>query len=194
MKLIVGLGNPGARYENTRHNLGFRVVDELSRRYSISTKQEKFHAWFGSGVVGCEQVVLAKPTTFMNLSGQAVLALVQFYACGSNDLLIIADDMALPLGKLRFRARGSAGGHNGLADIIQRLGTEEINRLRFGIGSAAFDAVDHVLSSFSMEEQPIAQAVIPLAAEAVVHWVESGIEAAMNQYNPDPQTDERTNR
>lgn len=187
MRLIVGLGNPGTRYEDARHNLGFMVVDELARRHDIDMGQEKFHAWVGMWDSGDTKVVLAKPTTFMNRSGQAVQAIGSFYKLELGDLLVVTDDLALPLGKLRFRARGSPGGHNGLADISQRLGTEEFARLRIGIDSPAFDAVDHVLGEFDESELPIVQAAVARAAAAATCWIEKGLVAAMNEYNPDLQ-------
>lgn len=187
MKLVVGLGNPGSQYRDTRHNLGFMVVDRLADRHGIDLSQEKFHAWIGLGSVGGDKVALAKPTTFVNRSGQAVQAIGRFYKLELGDLLVVTDDMALPLGKIRFRPAGSAGGHNGLADVAQRLGTEDFGRLRVGIGSANYNAVDHVLGRFEDEELPDVKKVVERAADAVTCWIENDIAVAMNAFNPDPK-------
>jgi PTH1 family peptidyl-tRNA hydrolase len=183
VKLIVGLGNPGQKYAGTRHNVGFRVIDELARRWSIDLPQEKFHAWFGRGTLAGEQVVLLKPTTFMNRSGPAVLAAGRFYRLEPTDLLVISDDLALPLGRLRLRARGGAGGHNGLQDIIDRLGSDAFARMRLGIDPPIGDPADYVLSRFSESEESIVAATCCRAADAVECWVERGTEFAMNRYN-----------
>jgi PTH1 family peptidyl-tRNA hydrolase len=183
VKLIVGLGNPGARYESTRHNLGFRVVDELGSRWSIPTSQEKFHAWFGPGVIRDQPVVLLKPTTFMNRSGQAVQPAGRFYRLELEDLLVISDDLSLPVGRLRMRRDGSAGGHLGLSDIIQRLGSESFARLRIGIGEAIGDPAVYVLEPFSPEEGGVISSVIRRAADAVEGWITEGPEATMNRFN-----------
>ncbi|MCG3137594.1 MAG: Peptidyl-tRNA hydrolase [Phycisphaerae bacterium] len=185
MKLVVGLGNPGTKYQRTRHNLGFLTVDALAAKLSVDLSLEKFHAWFSQGELGGEKLLLAKPTTFMNRSGQAVLAIVQFYKLTAADLLVIYDDMALPLGKLRLRAGGSPGGHNGIADICTRLGTEEIPRLRLGISAATWDATSHVLSEFGAEEWPEVLPAIQRAVEATCCWAELGLTTAMNRYNLD---------
>ena len=150
MKLIVGLGNPGKEYEFTRHNVGFRVVDLLAKRWQIEMSTEKFHAWFGRGMIREDQAVLLKPTTFMNRSGRAVLAAVRFYQLEEPDLVTILDDVALELGRLRMRRQGSAGGHNGLQSIISHLGTSEFARLRIGVGPRPEreEMVDHVLGAF----------------------------------------------
>lgn len=183
MKLIVGLGNPGARYEHTRHNLGFRAVNELGRRWSISTGQEKFHAWFGTGVIHDQPVVLLKPTTFMNRSGQAVQPAGHFYRLELEDLLVISDDLSLPPGRLRLRSGGSAGGHQGLADVIRLLGTESFARLRIGIGEAIGDPAVYVLERFLPEEEAVVSTMIRRAADAVECWITEGSEAAMNRFN-----------
>ncbi|MCK4660658.1 MAG: aminoacyl-tRNA hydrolase [Phycisphaerae bacterium] len=183
MKLIVGLGNPGSKYAGTRHNVGFRVIDELAARWGIDTRQEKFHAWFGKGVIREEPAVLLKPTTFMNRSGQAVLAAGRFYRLEVGDLVVVGDDLALPPGRLRLRAAGSAGSHRGLQDIISRVGTCEFARLRIGIGSAIGDAAGYVLSPFAASEEAIIQRVIPQAADAIECWITSGPEETMNRYN-----------
>jgi peptidyl-tRNA hydrolase, PTH1 family len=183
VKLIVGLGNPGKQYELTRHNVGFRTVDVLAGRWRIGMSVEKFHAWFGSGMVGGEGAVLLKPTTFMNRSGQAVLAAGRFYQLELRDLLMISDDWALPLGRLRMRVRGSAGGHKGLQDAVDRLGTEEFCRLRIGIGEPVGPPTPYVLTAFSADEEEVIRPAIEQAADAVERWAAQGPEAAMNRYN-----------
>ena len=162
------------------------VADELAQRSGIELGRERFHAWLGVGHLCSERVVLAKPSTFMNRSGRAVQALGQFYKLELEDLLVVTDDLALPLGKLRARARGSAGGHRGLQDIVQRLGTEAFARLRIGIESPTFDAVDHVLGAFEEHELPAVQAAVARAADGATCWIQDGIDALMNRYNADP--------
>lgn len=190
MKLIVGLGNPGPRYESTRHNVGFRVADELAGRWKVDLGREQFHGWAGSAVVGEERVLLLKPTTFMNRSGQAVQAAGRFHRLEPADLLVISDDFALPLGRLRMRARGSAGSHNGLSDIVNRLGSEEFARLRIGIGGPVGDPARYVLERFADAEEPIVRQVVLRAADAVECWLARGVEAAMNEYNGLPDVGE----
>ena len=183
MKVVVGLGNPGTRYRHARHNLGFMVVDELARRHGIDTGREKFHAWVGTGEIGGHKVLLAKPTTFMNRSGRAVIALGRFYKLDLGEVLVVADDLALPLGRLRIRAQGSAGGHNGLKDIIDCLGNDEFPRLRMGIDSPQYDATGHVLGDFSDEEMPTVDEAIARSADAATCWIQEGVDSAMNLYN-----------
>lgn len=188
MKLVVGLGNPGSRYRRTRHNLGFMVIDRLAERWAIDVTRERMNAWIGNGRFGEHAVVLAKPTTFMNRSGSAVQAIGHFYRLQRTDLLVVTDDLALPLGKLRLRAQGSAGGHNGLADIIERLGTQDFARLRVGIDSPTYGATDHVLGEFDPADAAVVQAAVDRAADAVACWIEYGVEAAMNRFNSEPPT------
>ncbi len=183
MKLIVGLGNPGSKYAATRHNVGFRVIDELASRWDIATKQEKFHAWFGKGVICGEPTLLLKPTTFMNRSGQAVVAAGRFYRLELADLAVVGDDLALPPGRLRLRPLGSAGSHRGLQDIINRMGTDVFVRLRIGIGSAIGDAADFVLSPFVAEEEEIIERVVARSADALECWITNGSEETMNRFN-----------
>jgi PTH1 family peptidyl-tRNA hydrolase len=183
VKLIVGLGNPGKRYEGTRHNLGFAVVDRLSRRWRIDMSREKFHAWFGDGRFGEERIVLLKPTTFMNKSGQAVWPAIRFYDCQPADLLVILDDAAMPLGQLRMRARGSGGGHNGLQSVIDRVGSTEFPRLRLGIDAPQRVSAGYVLSRFSESELPAVEEMMETAVDAVKCWIENGPVATMNRFN-----------
>ncbi len=183
MKLIVGLGNPGKQYELTRHNVGFRVVDLLSQRLQIDMLTEKFHAWFGAGLYGSHKVTLLKPTTFMNRSGQAVLAAVKFYRLEAEDLLVVYDDVALDLGRLRIRKQGSAGGHNGLSDIINRCGSDVFCRMRVGIGQPLGSQTQYVLGRFAENEQSVINDAIGQAANAIEEWIEHGADSAMNKYN-----------
>jgi len=188
VKLVVGLGNPGSKYCNTRHNLGYMVIDELGSRQAIDLSQEKFHAWIGIGEICDQKIVLAKPSTFVNRSGQAVLAIGRFYQLDIKDVLIIADDMALPIGKLRIREKGGSGGHNGLKDIRERLGTADFARLRLGIDAAEYNATQHVLGKFTDREKPIIMQEVRKAADAVTCWVDKGITTAMNTFNVDPNS------
>jgi peptidyl-tRNA hydrolase, PTH1 family len=184
MKMIVGLGNPGGRYSGTRHNVGFAVLDSLTRRLGVEVKKKKFGALLGDGVLGDKKVVLLKPMRFMNNSGQVVATAAGFYRVNKEDVLIIADDMALEPGRIRIRSKGSAGGHNGLGDIIARLGSEDFARLRVGIGGSGADTgADYVLSRPAGAEKQLLNGAIERAAQAVVCWVEEGIDSAMNKYN-----------
>jgi peptidyl-tRNA hydrolase, PTH1 family len=187
MKLVVGLGNPGRRYVDTRHNMGFRVVGELARRYALSSPRARFHGEVTEAVWGDVRCLLLCPMTYMNRSGMSVLAACDFYKMDLSDLLVVCDDFNLPLARLRVRAKGSSGGQKGLEDTIRCLGTEQFPRLRIGIGSPphGWDAADFVLSRFSDEELPLVKEVIVRAADAVVTWTHEGIENCMSQYNAD---------
>ncbi|MGD2094818.1 MAG: aminoacyl-tRNA hydrolase [Phycisphaerales bacterium] len=184
MKMVVGLGNPGEEYVDTRHNTGFKVIDSLSKVLGIEVRKRKFAARFGSGEFADKKLILLKPWQFMNRSGQAVATAKGFYKLSIKDLLVITDDMDLEPGRIRIRAKGSAGGHNGLADIIEKLGTNEFARCRIGIGHGEEqDAVDHVLNKPSDTEQPLLAEAIEKAKEAVLCWIEYGIEKTMNEFN-----------
>jgi len=185
MKLIVGLGNPGNRYVGTRHNVGFEVIAELARRHAATTPREKFQAEVAEATIADQKVLLLCPLTFMNLSGQAVQPARDFYKVENGDLLVVCDDFALPLGTIRLRAQGSSGGQKGLEDILRRLGTEEVPRLRIGIGPVpeGWDAANFVLGKFSKEESAEATESMKRAADAVATWVRDGLAKAMNQYN-----------
>ena len=193
MKVIVGLGNPGREYRNNRHNVGYRVIEQLAVRWSIGLDREKHHGRFGGGSVGNERVVLLQPLTFMNKSGVAVAEAMQFYKTPLSDLMVVVDDMALPLAQLRLRAGGSAGGHNGLQDIIDRLGSNGFNRLRVGIDApAGSGAIDYVLGDFSETEAEAMADVLPMAADAVACWLTDGISEAMTRYNQRPKQEDTT--
>lgn len=183
MKLVVGLGNPGPKYAGTRHNVGFEVVDRLAARWRVDMSREQFHGWFGQADVDADRVGLLKPTTWMNRSGRAVAAAVQFFKLGPTDLVVVVDDLALPLGKLRMRTSGSAGGHNGLQDIIERLGSDAWARIRIGIGQAEGLGAQYVLSRFSEQEQATMTIAFDRAADMVECWVRQGPESAMNKFN-----------
>jgi PTH1 family peptidyl-tRNA hydrolase len=184
MRLIVGLGNPGKRYADTRHNIGFKVIDLLADALGVNIKKRKFGARFGVGRIGDKQLILLKPWRFVNLSGESVSEAMSFYKVDIGDLLVVVDDMALPVGKVRLRSRGTSGGHNGLEDIIEKLGSEGFCRCRVGIGAGGTtDAVDFVLSKPAAAERDGLDEAMDRARDAVLCWVEKGIEATMSEYN-----------
>ena len=186
MKLVVGLGNPGPEYRETRHNVGFLVVDELTKRWRVSDAwREKFDALQIKTAVGDEPVIVAKPLTFMNLSGQAVAGLAGFYKIDPPDVFVVTDDVALPLGRLRARREGGAGGHNGLKSLIQHLGTQAFPRMRVGVGRGddRRDLADHVLGRFEAGERDIVSAAVLRAADATEMFLREGIERAMSAFN-----------
>ncbi len=185
MKLVVGLGNPGRRYEGTRHNVGFIIVGELAKKYAAGGLKTRFQGETAEADVDGEKVLLLTPTTFMNLSGASVLAARDFYKIPHENLLVVCDDLNLPLAKLRVRAAGSAGGQKGLEDIIRRLGTNEFARLRVGIGAPpnGWSWPDFVLSKFTKEEIPAMEQAVARAIEAIVVWAREGVQACMNRYN-----------
>lgn len=191
MKLIVGLGNPGAKYRGTRHNIGFAVLDELAARWQVSFESAPVDALIAK-VRGADEVLLAKPLTFMNASGEAVGALLRYYKIEIADLLVVVDDVQLPLGKIRARVRGSAGGHNGLKSIVAHVG-DAFSRLRLGVGRGdpRRDLADHVLTRFDADEAAEVERVTARAADAAEMFVTSGIGAVMNGFNGgDPATTE----
>lgn len=185
MILIVGLGNPGREYANTRHNIGFRAIDQLSQQYSIPLNQKKHKAIYGSGYIEGQKVILAQPQTYMNLSGESVRELVDFYKIEPEDVIVIFDDISLPVGQLRLRKKGSAGGHNGIKNIIAHLGSQDFPRIKIGVGEkpAGWDLKDHVLGAFSKEDEPLVKESIENAADACKIMLTDGIESAMNLYN-----------
>ncbi len=184
IRLVVGLGNPGPEYAETRHNLGFKVIETLEDALGIEVKQRKFNARLGEGWHAGRKVILMKPWTFMNRSGAPVATAVGFYKLDVRDLMVIVDDMALETGVLRIRAGGSAGGHNGLADIIQKLGTDEFARCRVGIGARPGEqAVGHVLGRPESEEKPFLNRAILRARDAVRCWLDVGVDKTMNEFN-----------
>jgi len=185
MKLVVGLGNPGRRYEGTRHNVGFIVVGQVAKKHSVGTVRERFQGETIDADLDGEKALLLTPSTFMNLSGSSVLAARDFYKIPTEEIPVVCDDLNLPLAKLRLRAGGSAGGQKGLEDIIRRLGTDAFARLRIGIGSPpnGWNWADFVLSKFHKDELPDMELAAARSVEAVEVWAREGIQAAMNRYN-----------
>lgn len=186
MRLIVGLGNPGEKYSHSRHNVGFDVIDILSQKLNIPVKKLKCRATVGEGVVGGEKIVLIKPQTFMNLSGLTVSDALSWYKAAPQDMLLIVDDIDLPLGQVRIRGKGGPGTHNGLRHIVQCTGTGDFPRVRVGVGAPPpeWDLADWVLSKYADEEtRKTAFDAYMLAAEAALCWAEHGIDLAMNRYN-----------
>lgn len=183
-KVVVGLGNPGEKYIHTRHNMGFKVIDSVARMLKTDVRKRKFSARLGQAEFANKKLILLKPWQMMNCSGQAVEQAVSFYRVAMSDLLVVTDDMALPLGRIRLRPNGSAGGHNGLADIIEKLGADEFARCRIGIGGCDdVDAVDFVLAEPTKQDKMLLDKAVDRAVEAVLCWVENGIETAMNRFN-----------
>jgi PTH1 family peptidyl-tRNA hydrolase len=183
-KLVVGLGNPGSRYEGTRHNVGFQVVDRLAACGSGVRFARRFDSELAEAEIEFHRVLLQKPQTFMNLSGRAVRQAMSFYKLDLPDILVVCDDLSLPLGKLRIRGGGSDGGQKGLRDTIAQLGSAEFSRLRIGIGERGeTEATDFVLTRFRPAERPIIDDALILASQAVAVWVSQGLEAAMNRFN-----------
>jgi peptidyl-tRNA hydrolase, PTH1 family len=185
LRLIVGLGNPGKQYEDTRHNIGFKVIDKLIENWDIDLNEAKFNGLFGKGMVNGEKIILLKPMTFMNLSGEAVAPLMNYYNISSENLLIIYDELDLPPGKIRLRFKGSAGGHNGVKSIIKLIGTQEFNRIRIGIGrpKPGIEVTEHVLGKFTREETPVIEEMINKSAQACETWLEKPFLEVMNIYN-----------
>ena len=185
MKLFVGLGNPGKQYERTRHNAGFMVIDECARAMGVELSQIKFKGMIGEGHAHGKKVILLKPLTYMNLSGESLIQVIQFYKLNPDQIVVIYDDLDTPVGQVRLRMKGSAGGHNGIKSIIQHLGTEEFNRIRVGIGRppAGRKVVDYVLEPFTKDEDMEIQAAVKKASEAAAHWLEDSFVQVMNRYN-----------
>lgn len=185
MKIIVGLGNPTSRYAGTRHNVGFSVIYELSDTYNIKVDTNKHKAMIGKGMIGGEKVVLAMPMTYMNLSGESVREIINYYKCDISDLIVVYDDISLDVGKIRIRGKGSAGGHNGIKNIIQHLGSDSFARVKVGVGEKPknMDLADYVLGRFSKEEQPIIRESVKRASEAVYTMIADNIDVAMNKFN-----------
>ena len=182
--MTVGLGNPGPEYAETRHNLGFKVIEALENALSIKVNKRKFGARIGEGSYAGQRLILMKPWKFMNRSGEAVATAVGFFQLDPGDLIVVTDDMALEVGRIRIRASGSAGGHNGLADIIEKLGSNEFARCRVGIGPAqSAEAVGHVLGRPPVEDRQLLNEAILRARDAVLCWVECGIDKTMNEFN-----------
>ena len=184
VRMIVGLGNPGAEYTGTRHNVGFDVVDSLARQLGIETGKKKFGALFGQGELDGIVLMLLKPQQYMNRSGQVVATATGFYKLGPGNIVVATDDLALEPGRIRFRTKGSSGGHNGLKDIIARLGTEDFARIRVGIGQSVREAAeDYVLAKPSAEDRELIGQAVEKAAQAVICWIKEGASEVMNRFN-----------
>ncbi|WP_316572796.1 aminoacyl-tRNA hydrolase [Neobacillus sp. YIM B06451] len=185
MKLIVGLGNPGRQYADTRHNIGFAVVERLSDKLGIPLDQLKHKGMFGMGHYKGEKVILLMPLTYMNLSGESIRAAMDFYKIGMEDILVIYDDLDLPVGKIRLRQKGSPGGHNGIKSTIAHLGTADFNRIRIGISRppAGMAVPDYVLGRFRKEEEPLMADAVEKSAAACEAWLEKPFLQVMNEFN-----------
>ncbi|MFS0784146.1 aminoacyl-tRNA hydrolase [Bacillus sp. 1P06AnD] len=185
MKLIVGLGNPGKDYERTRHNIGFEVIDELSKRWNITLSETKHKGLYGAGYVNGQKVILLKPLTYMNLSGESIRAVMDYFKIDMDDIVILYDDLDLGVGKIRLRQKGSAGGHNGIKSTIAHLGTQEFNRIRIGIGRPqnGMSITNYVLGRFLPEEWADLAPVIDHSAKACEAFLEKPFLQVMNSYN-----------
>lgn len=184
MKLVVGLGNPGKKYEGTRHNMGFMAIDLLSDQAQIDVDKEVFHGLMGRGKIYDEDVILFKPTTFMNLSGTAVQEVVHYFKIALEDIVVIYDDMAIPIGSIRLRKEGSSGGHKGMQNIIDCLSSDQIKRIRVGIGEPGeWDTIDYVLSKPLKDDMPLIEEAIANAVRGIKEYLKSDFDRAMNKYN-----------
>ena len=186
MYIIAGLGNPGKEYENTRHNIGFDVIDRLAEEENIAVMESKHKALIGKGYVAGQKVILAKPQTFMNLSGESIREIVDYYKVDdTTELIVISDDISLDVGQIRIRKKGSAGGHNGIKNIIANLGTDHFMRVKVGVGEKPknWDLADYVLSPFTKDERPLVNLAIEHAAKAIEQMLNGDVDAAMNEYN-----------
>lgn len=183
MFLVVGLGNPGLQYENTRHNTGFQAIDLISRKYNISVNRTKFKGVSGEGFIGGEKTVLLKPSTYMNLSGESVYAAAEFYKIPLDNIIIIHDDISLDVGRMRIRKGGSAGGHNGIKDIIACLGSDAFLRIKIGVGEPKIDLIAYVLGKIPDEERVIMDKMFDYTSDAVETIIKQGESEAMNRFN-----------
>ncbi len=183
MFLIVGLGNPGKEYEDTRHNIGFKVIDNIAKEYNIEINRQKFKGVYGEGFINNKKVMILKPTTYMNLSGESVREVVDFYNLENSEVIVIYDDISLEVGKLRIRDKGSAGGHNGIKSIIAHLGSDIFPRIKVGIGQPNGDLVKYVLGKFTKEEMTILSESIDASTKATEEIIKSDVKTAMNQFN-----------
>ena len=185
MYLIAGLGNPTREYEKTRHNVGFEAIDILADKAGTTVTEKKHKALYGKGYIGGQKVILAKPQTYMNLSGESIREIADFYKIEPENIIILCDDINLAEGQLRIRLKGSAGGHNGLKNIISHLGTQKFPRIRIGVGEKprGMDLADYVLGRFPKEQQAVMEEAYRDAAEAACMMIEDGADAAMNHYN-----------
>ena len=183
MFLIVGLGNPGKEYENTRHNIGFDAIDKIAEKYNIELNRIKFKSVYGEGFIGGEKVILLKPTTYMNLSGESLRAIMDFYKLSNEDVLVLYDDISLEVGIIRIREKGSAGGHNGIKSIIAHLGSDIFSRIKIGVGQPKSDLVNHVLGKFSKEEREVLEETLKAVVDSVEVIIKTDTKEAMNRFN-----------
>ena len=195
MRVIIGLGNPGMKYAGTRHNIGFDTVTALADKYNIKINNKKFNGLIGDGFIGGEKVLLLQPQTYMNLSGECVGQISDFFKIEPENLIVICDDINLDTGRLRIRAKGRAGGHNGLKNIIAHLGTEAFPRIRVGVGekTEGWDLADYVLARFSKDDEPVMREAIKNAVGAVETWISDDIGTAMNRFNINPNPKPKKN-
>lgn len=189
MTVLIGLGNPGLQYADTRHNVGFMVIDKLAHDYTINVTRFKHRAFIGEGLIQGKKVMLVKPQTFMNLSGESVREIIQFYKIPLENIIVIFDDIDLPPGAVRIREKGSAGGHNGMKNIINQLGSDQFLRIKIGIGEKppGWDLADYVLSKFSKDDLPLVSSAIEKAAKGAELILSDGVKEAMNQTNQKPR-------
>lgn len=185
MKIIIGLGNPGDNYKNTRHNIGFEVIDNFAKENNININKAKFNGHLGEGIVLNKKVLLLKPQTYMNLSGESLQKVLRYYSKNEKDIVVVYDDISLNLGKIRIREKGSSGGQNGVKNIINCIGTDEFIRIRVGIGAKPdnMDLSDYVLSKFKKEEEAVVKGVIIKSVESIECILEEGCKSAMNKFN-----------
>ncbi len=183
MFLVVGLGNPGKQYDGTRHNIGFEAIDFIAKKYNIDVNKSKFKGVFGEGFIEGQKVILLKPTTYMNLSGESIREVINFYKINNDEIIVIYDDISLEIGKLRIREKGSAGGHNGIKSIIANMGVDVFPRIKIGVGQPKGDLVSHVLGRFNKEEEQDLKEVIEASAKAVEIIIKYGAKEAMNELN-----------
>ena len=183
MKIIIGLGNIGREYENTRHNAGFMAMDKLAQMLEMDFNQEKFSAYFSKKKIDGEDIILLKPTTYMNLSGESIREFANFYKLEDDEIIVVYDDISLDIGRLRIREKGSAGGHNGIKSIIQNLGGDKFPRVKVGVGQPKDNLVNHVLGKFSKEDREHIEKVIPVVSDAIVEIVKNDAKESMNKFN-----------
>ena len=183
MFLIVGLGNPGREYDGTRHNIGFEAIDYISSKNNIDINKSKFKGMFGEGFIKGQKVILLKPTTYMNLSGESIREVINFYKIDNYKIIVIYDDISLEIGKLRIREKGSAGGHNGIKSIIANMGTDVFPRIKIGVGQPKGDLVSHVLGRFNKDEEEDLKEVIEASNKATEIIIQYGAKQAMNELN-----------
>lgn len=183
MYLVVGLGNIGNEYSNTRHNIGFDAIDILAKEYNISIDREKFKGKYGEGRIGTRKVIFLKPSTYMNLSGDSVRLAMDYYDIEPDELIVIYDDISLKEGRVRIRAKGSAGGHNGIKDIISKIGTDSFPRVKVGVGAPKGDLVSHVLGRFSKEQRVCVDKILSLSPQIIETFVKEGCTETMNKFN-----------